>query len=301
MDDCIFACLAPPGAGAREALLLARSIRAFAGSLANNPVWVLIPQPERKLTPRIEAGFNSLKVRLIPFALSEEARAFPFAAKTFAAARAEVLAEDETSFLIWLDRDSIVVQEPRALRLPRGKALGYRPVDHTLIGSPYHSPVDDFWDLIYRYCDVPAAKLFPMIASVDENKIRPYFNAGMLVVRPERKVLQAWAANFARLYRAPVFTQFYDVDILYRIFIHQAILTGTILSQVDHKELHELPYRINYPLHMHNSYPADRRPVRINDLITCRYDTFFQDPSWETVLTIDEPLKSWLMKQRQDN
>ncbi len=297
MDDFIFACLASPGEGAREALLLAKSIRTFAGGLADNPIWVLFPETEDKLAPQIETGFRSLNVRLIPFALSEETGAFPFAAKTFAAARAEALAEDKSEFLVWMDRDSIVLQEPGTLRLPRGKVLGYRPVDHTLIGSPYDSPVDRFWELVYRLCDVPADKIFPMTASVDQKRIRPYFNAGMLVVRPERKLLRAWGENFAMFYLAPPFEPFYEQDILYRIFIHQAILTGTILSRSDRGELHQLPPLINYPLHMHSSYPAERRPARMNDLITCRCDFFF-NPSWEADVAIDEPLKSWLNDQR---
>ena len=197
-----------------------------------------------------------------------------------------------------MDRDSIVLQEPRELHLPQDKVLGYRPVDHTLIGSPYDSPVDDFWSLVYRLCDVPADRLFPMMASVDEKVIRPYFNAGMLVVRPERKLLRSWAENFARFYLAPPFEPFYKQDILYRIFIHQAILTGTILSRLKQGELHQLPHLINYPLHMHSSYPADRRPARMNDLVTCRCDTFFHDRSFETDIAIDEPLKGWLNDQR---
>ena len=298
MDVIIFACMTSPGERAKEALLLARSIRTYAGCLASKPIWVLIPETEDKLAPQFEADFDSINVRLIPFALSEEARAFPFAAKTFAAASAEALAEDKTAILVWMDRDSVVLQEPLALRLPQGKVLGYRPVDHTLIGSPYDSPVDEFWDLVYKLCDVPAEKLFPMIASVDQKRIRPYFNAGMLVVRPERKLLRSWGENFARYYLAASFEPFYNQDILYRIFIHQAILAGTILSRSDQGELHQLPHLINYPLHMHSSYPADRRPARMNDLVTCRCDTFFYDPSLEADVAIDEPLKSWLNDQK---
>ena len=298
MSEWIFACLAPPGDGAREALLLARSIRHFAGNRAGNPIWVLIPEAEDKLAPHIEADFRSLHVRLIPFALGEDAHTFPFAAKTLAAAEAEALAEDQAPLLVWMDRDSIILQEPGALRLPQDRVLGYRPVDHTLIGSLYDSPVDDFWQLVYSLCGVPAERLFPMIASVDEKRIRPYFNAGMLVVRPERHLLRSWAGNFERLFLAPEFEPFYQQDILYRIFMHQAILAGTILSACDQDELYQLSHLINYPLHMHRSYPPDRRPARMNDLISCRTDTLFQDPAWDADVVIDEPLKGWLNDQR---
>ena len=127
---------------------------------------------------------------------------FPFAVKVFAAAAAESLARGQADYLAWMDSDSIVVSEPKALLLSDGKDLGYRPVDHTLIGSPYDAPIDRFWESIYRHCGVPESRgfPFPMVTSVDERRIRPYFNAGLLVVRPERGLLQSWRERFHRLY-----------------------------------------------------------------------------------------------------
>ena len=279
-----------------EALLLARSLRQFGGGMADNTIGVLVLDTGDDVGGQIEADFHSLAVRLIPFSLSDEAHGFPFAGKVFAAAKAEAWAEGANSNLIWMDRDSLILQEPFTLPLPQGKLVGYRPVDHMLIGSPYDSPLDDFWELVYRLCAVPTERVFPMIASVDENRIRPYFNAGMLVVKPEHRLLRSWAGNFERLYDASSFKPFYDQDVLYRIFFHQAILAGTILAMYDQTEIYALPYLINYPLHMHTIYPAALRPARMNDLLSCRTDTFFQNPGWQDDILIDEPLKSWLLE-----
>ena len=70
------------------------------------------------------------------------------------------------------------------LLLSPDEALGYRPVDHTMIGSPFDEPLDPFWSLIYEHCSVPAERVFPMTASGDHRVLRPYFNAGMQVVDP---------------------------------------------------------------------------------------------------------------------
>jgi hypothetical protein len=48
---------------------------------------------------------------------------------------------------------------------------------------------------------------------------------------------------------------------------------------------------------MHADYPADRCPARMNELITCRYDVFFQDPQWRQVIPIQKPLAGWLDAQ----
>ena len=136
-----------------------------------------------------------------------------------------------------------------------------------------------------------------MMTSVDERRIRPYFNAGLLVVRPARGLLQLWRDQFHRLHGAACFEEFYRRDVLYCIFFHQAVLAGTVLSSVEQQELQKLPHLVNYPLHMHADYPADRRPATMNELITGRYDVFFEDANWREVFPAQEPLKSWLIEQ----
>ena len=299
MSELVFATTAGTTGAAREALLLARTVRAFAGRFANAPIWLMVPEHIERLPTALRLELDKNKVHLLAFKVSKEEMDFPFAGKTIAAGTAEALAQDRASLLAWMDRDSLVLQEPTPLLLADKEMFGYRPVDHTLIGSPASQPLDSFWSLIYNYCGVDPQQVTPMIASVDEQTIRPYFNAGLLVVRPERKLLQSWSEDFRRLYTLPVFSAFYKRDILYRLFIHQAVLSGTILAQTKNEERHELPYLVNYPLHMHASYPAPRRAARLNDVITCRYDTLAAEAHWEQTIAIDDPLRSWLQEQRR--
>lgn len=286
--------VAAPGRSASQALLLARSIRAFGGALADMPVWAFVPNETDQLAKSIRAELQALGVVLVPFALDPLAANFPFAGKVYAAAEAERQACDRSAVLAWMDTGSMVIQEPAALCLERDITFGYRPVDHTLIGSPYEDPPDDFWRLVYRRCGVPEERLFPMTTSVDLKQIRPYFNAGMLVVRPEQRPLRLWRDYFEQLYRRPEFTEFYSQETLFRIFFHQAVLAAAILVSTAPAKMRELPYQVNYPLHMHEDYPANIRPARLNDLITCRYEQFFDDTQWPDQITVDEPLKGWL-------
>jgi len=196
-----------------------------------------------------------------------------------------------------MDADSIVLQEPQELLLKTGKALGYRPVDHTLIGSPYREPRDAFWTAIYAACGVAEDRAFPITTTVDQEIIRPYFNAGLLAVRPTRGVLRRWRDGFDRLYREPIFEPFYQQNVLYRIFMHQAVLAGTVLAAMDSQELQALSNRVSYPLHLHSRYPSARRAKVMNELITCRYDTWFQEANWKESIAVQEPLASWLAEQ----
>jgi hypothetical protein len=292
-----FAFLVTAGEAEAQALLLTSSIRAFAGVYASAPIQAFYPANSRGLTTETSAKLKNLDVQLLPFEIDPEALDFPFGLKASTAAAAEKCAVGRSDLLVWLDTDSIVIQEPSDLVIDADKALGYRPVDHTLIASRYAEPVDNFWQLIYLQCAVSDDQIFPMITSVDGVTIRPYFNAGLLVTRPENGVLRQWADTFARLRRLPIFTPFYQRNKLYEIFFHQAVLTGIILAAIEQKGLYELPHLVNYPLHMHADYPADQRPATMNKLITCRYDTAFQDAGWHRTITIREPLKSWLADQ----
>lgn len=294
----IFAFMVVPQQTEREAIILAESIRAFAGKFADNPIWAMVPSGMGDLVEATQARLAESDVLLLPFSLAEKPRGFPFAAKVQAAAEAEMQAQRQTNNLVWMDVDSIVIRQPDAFVLENGQVVGYRPVDHRLIGSSNNEPTDDFWKLIYERCQVPSEHGFRMMTSVDEQLIRPYFNAGMLVVRPSFGLLQAWQTDFLNLFLEECFQPFYERQMLYRIFMHQAVLTGTILRAFKKNlSLQLLPWQVNYPLHMHRSYPVPRRPAVINELISCRYDTFFQNENWRENLPAEDPLLGWILER----
>jgi len=300
MKDLIFACMTGLGEVEKETLMLARSIRAFAGEFCYNPIWVLLLQREEDLAEETRQELFSLGARLIPIEIEPSAQKFPFATYVTAAGITEGLAQGQGSYLVWMTPDTLVLQEPRAFLLKAGKSLGGRSVHLKLLGSGWDEPINEFWNLVYRQCQVETDKIFAMQTTVDEEWVRAYFNAGLLVVRPERGLLRSWQANFERTYRLPEFEAFYEQNDLYKIFIHQAILTGSILSHLRQEEIQQLPFEMNYPLHLHNRVAAAHRPKRLNELITCRYDDyaeFFGNPNWEKLISVDEPLRGWLHQQ----
>lgn len=135
-------------------------------------------------------------------------------------------------------------------------------------------------------------RVFPMETCTRDNILRPYFNAGMLVVRPGRRLLATWRDYFKQLYRHSDFEPFYRKDVLYRIFMHQAVLTGVVLNMLERHELRELPETVNYPLHLYDEYPPEHRPEVLNELVTCRYEDI--KDLWNALkgIAVKEPLKS---------
>jgi hypothetical protein len=120
----------------------------------------------------------------------------------------------------------------------------------------------------------------------------------MLVVVPEMGLLEAWKREFQRVHCKPEFQPFYQQDVRYQIFIHQAVLSGLILRTLEQDEIQELPEDINYPLNLHaTEVPPQHRPASLNDLVTCRHEGYEALREDLKGIAVKEPLKSWLDKR----
>ena len=271
--------------------LLVASIRKFAGSLSDCPIWVFFSGQENDISNRMKQQLNSLNVHIKSVLFDSDLREFPFAEFVYTAAKIESLATKKAELLAWLTPDTLIINEPTDFLLDSKKNLAYRPVHHTLIGSHFEKPIDPFWKLIYRKCQVPNDHIFPMKTHVDGHILRPYFNAGCLITRPKQEILQTWWNRFSELYTQTEFRRFYKKNQLFAIFIHQAVLTGIILSALKPHELQELPFTYNYPIHLYSESSKEFRPKNINELITMRYEQL----EWLNKVPIDDPLKNWLI------
>ena len=293
MTNLIFAFMQAYGGDERESLLLARSLRMFAGELANHPLWLMVPQNLEQITASTWQALDRLDVHVNRFEVPEEALRFPFGGKVYAAAAAESLASSEADILFWMDSDTVFAGEPAELVLKENVDLGYRPVMLKNVSSLYDEPLNAFWSFIFGRCDTPVNDLFPMITTVDEARIRPHFNAGILSVRPKAGLLHTWRDNFERLYLQPELILFYQENILYRTFVHQAILAATLLAGLKEDEMQDLGARFNYPMFLQPSPEIPR------DIVTLRYDEFgfFEQPDWENKVLVKEAVKTWLMAQ----
>jgi hypothetical protein len=294
MHKMIFACFASGVKDASKALLLAESIRAFAGEFSDLPFLLMIPQGNERLTKNQNNKIDHLAVNLHTFEIDPQAASFPFAGKVVASAAAETLSSEKASQLTWMDGGTLVVNPVDQLLLEQGIKLGCRPVDHLLIGSPYDKPIDPFWEFVYKSCGVSDEDIFPMVTSTDQVKMRPYINAGMLVVRPEDRLLQRWRDKFLGIYQDSQLLDYYQEKRLYEIFIHQAVLAGCAMSGYQHSEIVELPHTINYSLHMLTQYPPQMRPSTLNQLVSFRYERFFSKPDWQELIQVESPLLDWI-------
>jgi hypothetical protein len=292
VSDLVFVTAAAPGPTARRAALLASGLRRFGGRRSADPVWVMVPDHDAGYAPEETSRFREAGIRTVPFPLDPAEVALPFGTKVAAAAAAESHAGGTTGTLVWLDPDTLILSDPGEFVLSPGEALAYRPVHHRLIGPGPDGTLDPFWDLVFRFCGADPENRFPMITHVGE-PIGPYFNAGSFAVDPGRGLLRIWRDRFRQACADPEFSDWLERDALYAVFLHQAIWTGILLAELDRREMRELNPGINYPLHLHHEVPPERRPGRIDELTTVRYEDLLESPGWRD-LPIGPELRAWL-------
>ena len=105
MTQLIFAIPIAPGAAEREAVLLARSIRAFGGALAENAIWALTPDPEA-LSGETRGALRALSVELLPFAMDAPAR-LPICDQGIRCGPRGTGCTGHADLLAWLDSDTL--------------------------------------------------------------------------------------------------------------------------------------------------------------------------------------------------
>jgi hypothetical protein len=278
------------------------SVRKFAGRFRDAPVWIYIPEGSTEKYKKILEKISALHAEITESSAPDAAQEYYFSRKVFAAAEAEAKAANTTEILAWLDEDTIILKEPNDFFLPKEKSLGYRPVMHQNIGSLYSEPPDVFWSRVYKNLSIPESALFSMVTPADQKTLRPYFNAGLLVLRPERGILRKWPENFKKLYEDPVFAEMCQKDVYKRIFLHQTALVGAILNTLKKEEMLEFSPNYNYPLFFHEKFEATRKFGDISEAITTRYDIYFRDPSpgWSERLKGPEEIISWLKEKFPD-
>lgn len=275
---------------------LAESLRAFGGRFREAPVWASIPDHFSLDETEIVDKLHSLGVDIRTCHTPEDARWFYYAGKVYAAGEAEIAATNKAEILIWMDEDTIVLSEPDDFDLGPGHSFAYRPVMHNRSGSLCDASPDAFWGRIYEKLSLTDEMLFPMVTPADKQTIRAYFQAGILVVRPERGILRRWPGDFELLYRDETLTAMCKDDPNKRIFLHQTALVGSIINTTDPEEMLELSDRYNYPLFFEQGYGADESFDSIEDVITLRCVVREKNlaPDWRDKITGPPEKVTWL-------
>jgi len=294
MNRFIFAAYAESVKELRHVYRMAESLRTFGGQFSDSPVWAYIPQGFTIENMELTGTPQSLNVEIRTSRTPEEAQWFYYSGKVYAAAEAEAAAAGKAAVLIWMDEDTVVLSEPSDFDLQTDVSFAYCPVMHNRSGSRYDQPPDDFWSRIYDRLSITDELLFPVVTPADQQKIRAYFQAGLLVVRPERGILRGWADNFELLYTDSVLVDMCRAEADKRIFLHQTALVGAVLKTISRDEMLELSNRYNYPIFFEQKYDSHVVYDSLEDIITIRCEITDRDSGRKRELSGPPDKVAWL-------
>lgn len=272
--------------------LMIESLQTFGGSLSRCPVWVFATDGLAPDCADVAGG----QVRVIPLSIPADLRGYPFSSKVLACARAEELAPAGTGSLIWLDSGCLVVQPPELFDLSEDFDAAFRPVHIRNVGSPVHEPMDAFWQGVYRSVGVRETG-FTVQPFIGEDTLRAYFNSHGFSVRTGLGLFTRWAELYAGLVRDTAFQAAACQEEPHRIFLFQAVLSTLAAALIPAQRIRILPPNYNYPYHLQEQVPADRRARALNELVTSAFEESLVVPDRVKDIHILEPLRSFLLSR----
>jgi len=298
MENIVFATFAQDESELEQALVLARSLRSFGGDMKDTPFWLYLPAESSELAGKIGDRSPPLNIEVRTSATPEAAMDYYYSGKTFAAGNAEGAATGNFKVLAWLDADNVIVREPKDFLIKGGVCFGWRPVMLKLIGSAYNQPPDEFWSRLYAKLSVKPEAIFPVTTPVDSAQIRAYFNAGILIVRPDRGMLRKWPVFYEKLYSDPFYQEECKKDVKKRIFLHQTALAGAVLNMLNRDEMVCFDERYNYPVFFFEKYPTYKQPKSLDDAVTIRHDgLMYRDKGWRDKMADASKIAQWVKSQ----
>ncbi len=225
-------------------------------------------------------------IQTIQVEIPKEYRTVPFADKMMAAAALESSVNDE---FLWLDVESCFC---KPLRIDYSGGISVNPVDIRNVGIPYGQELSPLWKEVAAHFHLPET-IPPVQTTVSGETIYPYYNVGMVAVHEPRDLFAQTVDALKDLLASKAIQGILQESPRSRIFIHQVVFS-CCLQNLYTGAIHPLPDGVNYPMHLHGEH---HRPHALSDLISIRYEEYFQDPDnpippeWRSVI---EPFRSQL-------
>ena len=239
-----------------QSLLCVESLREFGGDLASAPVYTFAPRPGSEPSQATVAGLADLDAHYVDEPLNTDVGELPHANKVFACAWAEAQLDHE--LLVFTDSDTVFLAEPAELR-PGDWEAAARPVGAVNKGStgPGHRNEAD-WQTLYEVLDVSARPFVQTV--VGHERVRAYFNAGLVALRRESGLAIAWREATLRLLDSPVAAR-----APMRRQIDQLALGGILADRFE--AVKTLPNTYSYPLPKRIKLPAEMQALDLPDLV----------------------------------
>jgi hypothetical protein len=258
-----------------QALLLFRSIRKYAGRFKESPIYSFQPRKGPPLNKNTIKAFEELRIEHNTELLNSDYAYYPIGNKIFASARAEEIIKEK--ILVFIDTDTVILNEPVGLDISPDIAVAVRPVDNKNYGSTGPGDRNDaYWQKLYSICGINQGRY--ITATIDKRRIRAFWNSGLIAVNRSEGIFQQWKDNFIKIMKAGHIPIDRSTGKECLTFMDQLALAPTLTNVYDKVDI--LDYRYNYPLPKRPLMVSPYRNAALEDLIHVHYHRWFNKPDF---------------------
>ena len=288
MGDLAFLICVEHGRLEEESVLLAESVRQWAGEAAQAPIYAVAPRPNKRPEQGTVERLQALGATYVDEPLEGLYEEWPTFNKVFVSAWAE--RELDHATLVFVDTDSVVLAEPTEL-LEGDWVAAVRPVDRRIAGSRGKGKNEPYWQRMYEALGVTEEPFVE--TAVGGTRIRAYWNSGLVAVKREAGLFTAWKEGLERLFAAEV--------VYHRMpqFMDQLSLAAVTANV--HDRVRILSHVYNYPLRQRGGLPDASRDLDLSEIVHLHYRLFFHlaDPLGAVAPPFDpaSPQHAWLAER----
>jgi hypothetical protein len=265
-----------PGRIERQSVLLCETIRRRAGRFAKMPIYSFRPRLGSPLAERTHKRFSELGVIHIEGPFNTRLPNYGHANKPYVCAWAEATLPHER--LVLLDSDMLALSEPSDFDLGTGATVAVAPEPFKVAGTNGHDENTAMWDAYESHVGV-AGRLPMVVTRVDEQRIRAYYNVGLIIARRDAGVMRTWLEVMESL----VSSGLVPGD-------RRAVFTDQIAFSLALAKLGVSPYVLpptyNYPLAFYERLPASIRVESLDEIAIAHYFRSLDQPTTQNPLKL---------------
>lgn len=252
-----------------QSVLLAETLRLRGGALADIPIYSFQPRFGSPLPDRTRARFSELGVIHIDGPFNTCTPHYGQANKVFIGAWAEATLAHE--FLVVIDSDCMVLSEPSLFELPAQVDVAVAVEPFKVAGTDGSDENATLWDSYQAHLGLERP-LDLITTRIDRQRIRAYYNAGLIVARREAGFFRAWLQTFEALVASGLVPS--DTR---AVFTEQIVISMTIAKFG--LAASQLPMMYNYPMAWHDRIEPVERADCLDDIAVAHYMRALDTPT----------------------
>lgn len=278
----------------RAARAFISSVRQWGGEYSRSDIYV-VADNESNFLPGLLQGSG---VFIVPLEMDSAFKGYPLAIKAFAAAQVEKTVKKRSTTLAWFDPSTLLFSSPADLDLRKQYSVSIRPVTlQNRIGMSPETVPDDYWSKIYDVLGLDYNKVPVVKTIVGQVPVRAYYNCEIFSVDPQQGICELWKNTLTVLLNDMEYQENVCNTPMRQLFLHQAVLSGVIVSKVREDKIKPLALRSCYPFNQHERFDVSQRVNSLNEINAIILDYVWEKgPGWTKKIPVDSPLREWLGK-----